>query len=363
MQRFNYLNAKSNITNQNRSREEEARAKLQAERDAAQRQVDAVLYQEPERKKRPPSGGSSQSSQQTSESVETPVAKPAKVEEHPEESTPVNSEESKVYGRKKRVTRDEDDAVDSFENEFSASNEGDYEEPNDENNYESREPVRSVPAQKVQKPLSSGSKETPGDKLRQFEEADEIARRQGEDVLSDRIANSNKRNSSKPVQARRVNAQVASSGGTSVLKKFPTDLALHIQSMFPDANNMNDAVAAYVYLKEGKPDDMNVPDNIKDIAESYIGETVTAKDVQNELEKQLMQLQIHDRLQNKKLESIELALAYILFDRIGFRKKQQDSPGTIDFLESGVADLINRLETQSELKSSRDKQRNGRPIS
>ena len=58
-----------------------------------------------------------------------------------------------------------------------------------------------------------------------------------------------------------------------------------------------------------------------------------------------------------------MALAYILFDRIGFRKKQQDSPGTIDFLESGVADLINRLETQSELKSSRDKQRNGRPIS
>ena len=78
--------------------------------------------------------------------------------------------------------------------------------------------------------------------------------------------------------------------------------------------------------------------------------------------KELVQLKAYDRAISQKLETLELAVVYALFDHIGFRKTDQSSPGTIDFLEQGVIDMINRLEKQSHVKQMRDAQRNGRPI-
>ncbi|MBO5435624.1 hypothetical protein J6A31_07510 [bacterium] len=148
----------------------------------------------------------------------------------------------------------------------------------------------------------------------------------------------------------------------SHLRKFPTELALLAKQMFPDATNMDDAVAAYIYYKEGRPSDIAVPDRIKIIAEHYVGETTTPADVQDALSKRLAQMDGHNKVMARKLDVIELAVAYALFDHIGFRRKDQTSPSSVDFLEQGMSDLISQLERQSDLQQSRIAQKNGRPI-
>lgn len=150
----------------------------------------------------------------------------------------------------------------------------------------------------------------------------------------------------------------------SVIKKFPSDLARHIKSLFPAANTMDEALTAYVYMKEGEPPDILVPDNIQTIIDSYIGDVVTPKDVQEELMKELLKIREMNNKTMRKLNSIELAIAYELFDRAGFRKEPISalSPGELNFLGAGVSDLIKQLEKQAELKQNRDNQRAGRPI-
>lgn len=164
---------------------------------------------------------------------------------------------------------------------------------------------------------------------------------------------------------KRVKKSVSNSDvAMSVIKKFPSDLARHIKSLFPTATTMDEALTAYVYMKEGEPPDILVPDNIQTIIASYIGDIVTPKDVQEELMKELLKIREMNNKTMRKLNSIELAIAYELFDRAGFRKEPISalSPGELNFLGAGISDLIKQLEKQAELKQNRDNQRAGRPI-
>lgn len=342
MKPFKYASIKQNI--QSATNEEQAKAKLQAEKDAAQDQVDAVLYQTVEKK-------NMQQPQKVAKQPEKPekpkVKEPVKSDEHPpvQEVSPVKISSS---------TRFEDDAVDSFVNDMPDVAQEVSSEVSPETSVSS-EPV-SEPVE-VEMPVSS-DQSTDVPVVDMSKEAEE-KRQENEAILREKTASSNHRNMVKPPKSSK---SAVSKGQVSALKDFPTDLAIRAKQMFPKATTMNDAVAAYVYYHEGKPNDVDVSDKIKDIAETYIGQEISLDAVQDNIERQLSKLQMYDRTQNRKLEMIELALVYILFDRIGFRKKPQNSPGTIDFLETGVTDMINALEKQSDLKSARDRQRNGRPI-
>ena len=148
----------------------------------------------------------------------------------------------------------------------------------------------------------------------------------------------------------------------SVIKRFPSDLAKHIKSLFPAATTMDEALTAYVYIKEGEPPDIPVPSNIQAIIDSYVGDVVTPKDVQEELMKELLRIREMNNKTMRKLNSIELAISYELFDRFGFRKASALTPGELNFLEAGISDLIKQLEKQAELKQTRDTQKSGRPI-
>ena len=148
----------------------------------------------------------------------------------------------------------------------------------------------------------------------------------------------------------------------STVREFPTELAQRIKKLFPAARTMGEALAAYVYLKEGEPEDIRISSEIASVAKSYIGDTVTPKDVQEELMKELLRMREMNNKAMRKLNSIELGVSYALFDRLGFRKLETLSPGQLNFLETGIADLIQQLEKQSELKQNRDLQKSGRPI-
>lgn len=148
----------------------------------------------------------------------------------------------------------------------------------------------------------------------------------------------------------------------SVVRNFPTELINTLKMLFPSAKNQTDILVAFVYLSLGKPNDIDIPDSARELIADYRGEDVSNRDVQDNLSSAISQLKVTDRQILQKLSAIELMSSYVLFDRLGFRKKDQKSPDSVDFLENGMADLINQLEKQSDLKVMRDTQKKGTPI-
>ena len=355
MQRFDYNSAKLNMSRSNEQLAKEKAAELKAKEQA---RVDAVLYQDPSRI-RTGGSGSNQSTQQKKNPLDThsfvrngeEIDKSVKVTAPPVSEPVPEVKSSRVSHNASRY--DDDDDVEDFKENFGK------EVPNEETKVSVPETFVEV---KPVEPIYDANGLSPGDALREYEMNDELERQRKEAALRQQMSARRPNTNNKSIVKSNVSKVADDEVQMSHLKKFPTDLALRAKALFPEATTMDDAVAAYIYLKEGKPEDLSVPDKIKSIANTFLGETVSVKDAQDELIKEILQLKMHDRLIAQKLETIELALVYTLFDHIGFRKHEQTSPGTVDFLEQGVADLINRLEKQSKLKQMRDTQRNGTPI-
>ena len=352
MKRFNYMSEKLNAK---RTTEEQAREIAQAERNKAQEQVDEVLYQNPLTAR----GGSSSDQPKKQNPLDThdfvrngdAVDASVKVTEPPSDFSK-QSEEMTQPKVSTHTNRHEDADVEDFKKNINNASDDDAVEFVPKNKVEVEPP--DISYQKTEGGLS------PDEAVDEYDAHKERKRQAGEAVLRERISQSNKKNPAKPL--RNVYDNKSEEIPMSHLKKFPTDLALRAKMLFPEATTMDEAVAAYIYFKEGKPGDLNVPDRIKEVAECFIGESVSVQDAQDEILKELMQLKMHDRAINQNLETLKLAVIYTLFDHIGFRKNEQTSPGAVDFLEQGVSDMLNRLEKQSKLKQTRDAQRNGRPI-
>ena len=148
----------------------------------------------------------------------------------------------------------------------------------------------------------------------------------------------------------------------SVVKNFPTEILNTLRLLFPSAKNQTDMLTAFVYLSLGKPADLVIPDSARELLADYRGDDISNRDVQDSVTQAISQLKVADRQILQKLSAVELVCAYVLFDRLGFRKKDQKSADAVDFLENGMADLINTLEKQSEVKTMRDAQKKGTPI-
>ena len=162
---------------------------------------------------------------------------------------------------------------------------------------------------------------------------------------------------------------------TSVLKKFPSDIVQQIQMYFPPGTSKNDAVAAYTYIALGQPSNMDIPEAISDLCRAYrgpdfggtsdsgsTGNVGASMDMLSAMQATLERMQVNERKLMQKLSAVEMAVAFIIFDRLGFKKKNGKLVGDIDFMENGMTELNTNLERQSEAKTLRDKQREGRPI-
>lgn len=148
----------------------------------------------------------------------------------------------------------------------------------------------------------------------------------------------------------------------SALRKVPTALVMHVKSLFPKATNIDDAVTAYIYRIERQHFEADaVPEKIREIADDYIGDDVNISSVQGVMLEEMGRLRSSVNKSINRLSAIELGIIYALFDRMGFRKKEQLTPGEIDFLEAGIGDLLMRLESQAAMNEQRRKEREGRP--
>lgn len=354
MQRFDYNKQKrQTVTGVT---EEIFREEHEREKKDAQDSVDAVLYSDAAMRDKPSPVSSSETSSQDDpnmSSTDTTAIEPV------EETVPVDSTENEA-----NVSAPEGESVDSYSvSGLYRSGEDDAFADDAEDGASEYDPSDDIGSDAIETEPELNEEESVIDTspYPETDDESELARREAEADLRKRTAAANAKNrpKSKPVKK-----QVSTSDEVqmSTLKKFPSELAYHIKSLFPEARTMDDAVAAYVYLKEGEPDDIRVPYEIKKLVKCYIGDSVTPKDVQDEIMKELYKIREYNTRFMKKLNSVELGVAYTLFDRLGFRKANALSPSELNFLEAGIADLLKQLEKQSEIKQNRDSQRSGRPI-
>lgn len=146
----------------------------------------------------------------------------------------------------------------------------------------------------------------------------------------------------------------------SHLRAVPTSLVQRARYLFPKATNNDEAVGAYIYFKEGCPADLDVPERFKEVAKSYIGETVSNEDLQNDILQELNRMRAANRLLMQKIDAVELATAYNLFDRMGFDKGSYQTVHDVAFMAPGLPEFLERLETASVNYQTRLKLSEGR---
>lgn len=146
--------------------------------------------------------------------------------------------------------------------------------------------------------------------------------------------------------ARKANIQFSN------LKSVPMDLVALAAEYFPNASNKTDAVAAYIYIKEGCPPDVNIPDEIKEIAKSYTGTITTVEDSTSLLSRDIMDLRSYVQKQLLELASrlytVEMLIGYSLFDQLEFSQSTAPTPADVDFGESGFSDMLKHAEKEAQ---------------
>lgn len=139
-----------------------------------------------------------------------------------------------------------------------------------------------------------------------------------------------------------------SSKKETYIKSLPEGAVTIAKKMFPGAKSNKDALAAYIYFKSMHGYD--APDNIRELVSEYESEETTYESLSAQIQN------LSHRFENLSLtvSELELAVVYLLFDRLGFRKGDVSSVDGIDFLENGVEDLFARLRTSAIMKRNRD---------
>ena len=143
---------------------------------------------------------------------------------------------------------------------------------------------------------------------------------------------------------------------TIAVPSFPKGLMQEVRNIYRDAPNNSDALTAFVYAQLGNPD-LPISDDIKELVKSGDGDNTLVN-----MEQRMRKLEDLMYTMNDLLREMELAIAYVAFDRVGFRRDTPNSPADINFLENGMPDAIRKLRTDAARKKVWDNSENGRPI-
>lgn len=143
---------------------------------------------------------------------------------------------------------------------------------------------------------------------------------------------------------------------TIAVPSFPKGLMQEVRNIYRDAPNNSDALTAFVYAQLGNPD-LPISDDIKELVKSGDGDNTLVN-----MEQRMRKLEDLMYAMNDLLREMELAIAYVAFDRVGFRRDTPNSPADINFLENGMPDAIRKLRTDAARKKVWDNSENGRPI-
>lgn len=146
---------------------------------------------------------------------------------------------------------------------------------------------------------------------------------------------------------------------TTDIKGFPIDVVNAVRKAFPGARSNRDALAAMAVVFLGE--NFKVSDSIEELVSEYNkgDPIVSIEDRLKHIEQTLYEL-------NKNSSETELGLAYMIYDRLGYRTSKSNTPRNIDMLESGragaVTDVVFRMREQSREFKRQENIKEGRPI-
>lgn len=140
------------------------------------------------------------------------------------------------------------------------------------------------------------------------------------------------------------------------VRDFPRSLMAVARAEFPDATNNADALAAYVLAKSGRSN-LDVPESVSELVQSWDGD----KTLEN-MEKRVSALTGQMAVMLSLMQELELLMTYVTFDRLGYRQDMPTDVRSVDFLESGVTDLMSRVREQAKLLRKQEAIKAGRPI-
>lgn len=139
--------------------------------------------------------------------------------------------------------------------------------------------------------------------------------------------------------------------------------------MFPDLTIPN-AVSAYILVHSNLDKSGSLDGVPEEVQEAVIEYTSLHGDPRGEYFKEMSEAlsrigqftEVLNRNLVQNASMTELALSYLVYDRLGFRDSTPSSPGAINFIESGVLDIKDKLGSDATKNRHEESIRKGRPI-
>lgn len=139
------------------------------------------------------------------------------------------------------------------------------------------------------------------------------------------------------------------------LRNVPYSVVTAARAEFPSASNNVDAVAAFVASRTGIYDDLTDE-------QCRLAKQSNREDPLVAVNKKLQSMEEMVSKQKEAIDELQLAVTYMLFDRMGWRRQNPKGPESVDFVEPGVTQLAQRLHQQTKQVADIERRRRGRPF-
>lgn len=139
------------------------------------------------------------------------------------------------------------------------------------------------------------------------------------------------------------------------LRNVPHSVVTAARAEFPSASNNVDAVAAFVASRTGIYDDLTDE-------QCRLAKQSNREDPLVSVNKKLQAMEEMLAKQKEVNDELQLAVTYMLFDRMGWRRQNPKGPESVDFVEPGVTQLAQRLHQQTKQVADIEHRRRGRPF-
>ena len=139
------------------------------------------------------------------------------------------------------------------------------------------------------------------------------------------------------------------------LRNVPHSVVTAARAEFPSASNNVDAVAAFVASRTGIYDDLTDE-------QCRLAKQSNREDPLVSVNKKLQAMEEMLSKQKEVNDELQLAVTYMLFDRMGWRRQNPKGPESVDFVEPGVTQLAQRLHQQTKQVADIERRRRGRPF-
>lgn len=159
----------------------------------------------------------------------------------------------------------------------------------------------------------------------------------------------------RPAAKPYANTKAKRQAKTVYVRELPAEMANVAINEFNGVANRTDSIAAYIAVMSGER--AGLTESQRALVESHDSEDpmVNINERMHRMEKDMQEMK-------STLQELRLMCAYLMFDRLGFRRDDPNTPGDTDMLEPGMEAMLKRTKEQSKTRIERERRHNGPPI-